>query len=260
MTEFDEKEIRDHLERAVAPIDPIAPPLDVLRARAVKLRRFRISAGGGLLAAAAAAVTVAVVVVPASGSSSVHIAAAPSLGSLTSYASSHGGKHVAGPELDGSHYVGAYATKQAIVVVRYASGHWHADGKPITKYGAGKYVQRLGDGGTIVPGHASFTMRYIGGDVSYFGGVIYDANGTWKPAHFGKCADHPNLSCAYAGNEQPYGHIVAGSFVSTSNSCKPSCAAGTDYLITWRWNAATKQFATDDAHIVKYKVYKVPTS
>ena len=257
MNDINEQEIRERLERAVAPIDPIAPPLDAVRARAVKLRRFRISAGGGLLAAAAAAVTLAVVVVPANGSQNVRVASAPSRTSLTSYASAHGGKHVAGPELDSSGYVGAYTTKQAIVIVRYGAGRWHPDGAPVTKYGPGKYVQRLSVGGDVVTGHASVAVRTIGGDVSYFGGMLYDANGTWTPAHFAKCAHHPNLSCAYAGSEQPYGHVVSGRFYSVSNNCMPNCAGGTDYSITWRWDAAKKQF--EATQIVKYRVYHVPS-
>ena len=144
MSTIDEQAIREQLERAVAPLDPVAPPLDLMRERAVKLRRFRISVAGGLVAAATAAVTVAVIVVPANGSQRAKIqdATAPSQASLTSYASAHGGKHVAGPVSDGSHYVGAFATKQAIVVVKYAAGHWRADGSPITKFGPGKFVRR----------------------------------------------------------------------------------------------------------------------
>lgn len=251
MSKFDEEEIRAHLQRAVAPLDPVAPPLDLLRERAVKLRRFRISAGGGLVAVAAAAVTVAVLVVPASGSQGIKPATAPSRDSLTSYASAHGGKHVAGPVADGSHYVGAYATKRAIVVVRYAAGSWHADGTPITQYGPGRFVQRLDDGGGVIPGHASFAVRYTGGDVSYFGGVFYDNNGTWTPARFAKCSNK-KLSCAYAGNEQPYGHIVNGTFVSVSNDCTPYCAAGTDYRITWRWSAATHRFVAVSERAIKH--------
>jgi hypothetical protein len=254
MNEMTEKEIRERLERAVAPIDPVAPALDVLRERAVKLRRFRISVGGGLLAAAAAAVTVAVVVVPANGSSSVHVAAAPSQSSLTKYAADHGGKHASAPVVDGSHYVGAYSTKNGIQVVSFGNGAWRADGSEITKYGP---AIKLGDASGVIPGHAAFAVRTIGGDVSYFGGVLYDANGTWTPAHFAKCPAHKALSCAYAGNEQPYGHIVGGEFYSVSNNCLPNCAAGTDYSITWRWNPAKKQFAA--AEIAKYRVYHVPS-
>ncbi|MGN6472843.1 MAG: hypothetical protein ACTHK4_04215 [Mycobacteriales bacterium] len=243
MTRLDEARIRDQLERAVAPLDPVAPPLDLLRERAVKLRRFRISAAGGLLAAAAAAVTVAVVVLPASGSQGVKVSSPPPRSSLTSYALAHGGKHVAGPELDGTHYVGTYATKAAIVVVRYVSGHWQPDGKAITAYGPGKFVTRLGEGGNVIPGRASFAMRYIGGDVSYYGGVFYDNHGTWKAAQFGRCSNR-NTSCHYAGNEEPYGHInKAGTFVSIHNDCTPSCAAGTDYRVVWRWDAAKQHFA-----------------
>lgn len=207
----------------------------------MKLRRFRISVGGGLVAVAAAAVTVAVVVVPANGSQSVHTAAAPSAASLTRYAAAHDGKHVAGPIADGSAYVGAYATKQAIVVVRYAGGAWHPDGAPVTKYGPGRFVTRLSDGGEVIPGHASVAVRTIGGDVSYFGGVMYDANGTWLPAHFAKCPNHKALSCAYPGTSQPYGHVAAGRFISVSNNCTPNCAAGTNYVITWRWTSARHQ-------------------
>jgi hypothetical protein len=254
MNEMTEKEIRERLERAVAPIDPVAPALDVLRERAVKLRRLRISMGGGLLAAAAAAVTVAVVVVPANGSSRVHVAAAPSQASLTKYASDHGGKHASAPVVDGSHYVGAYSTKSGIQVVSFGGGAWRADGSEITKYGP---AIRLADASGVIPGHAAFAVRTIGADVSYFGGVLYDANGTWTPAHFGKCPSHKALSCAYAGVSEPYGHVAAGNFVSVSNNCKPYCAAGTNYSITWRWNSAKKLFVVD--RIVKYRVYHVPS-
>jgi hypothetical protein len=238
MNSNNEKEIRELLERAVAPIDPVAPPLDALRARAVKLRRFRISVGGGLLAAAAAAITVAVVVVPANGTGNVHVATAPSQASLASYASAHGGKHVAGPELDGTTYVGAYATKKAIVVVRYASGAWHADGKPVTKYGPGQYVMSLGKGGAVVPGTGSFAVRTIGGDVSYFGGVLYDAKGTWTAAKFGTCG-HDKL--CYPSTTEPYGHIALGKFRSVSNVCNP-CSAGHEYRIIWKWDAGSSKF------------------
>jgi hypothetical protein len=239
MTRLDEAQMREVLERAVAPLDPVAPPLDLLKERAVKLRRFRISAGGGLLAAAAAAVTVAVVVLPASGAQRVKVTSPPPRSSLTSYASAHGGKHVAGPELDGSHYVGAYATKQAIVVVRYASGRWHPEGKPITTYGPGQFVQRLQDGGGVIRAHASFALRYTGGDVSYFGGVIYDDHGTWTDAKFGTCGHH---KLCYPGNEEPYGHVAAAHFVSVNNNCTPNCAAGTQYRVVWQWDATRSRF------------------
>lgn len=254
MNEINEKEIRERLERAVAPLDPVAPPLDALRERAVKLRRFRISVGGGLVAVAAAAVTVAVVVVPANGSQSLHTATAPSAASLSKYAAAHDGKHVAGPIGSGPYY-GAYADKAGIEVVKYAGGAWHADGT-VSKYGTGRFVMRIADGGDIVPGAVSFVERYRGGDVSYFGGVLYDANGTWTAAHFAKCPNHKALSCAYAGDSQPYGHIAMGKFVSVSNNCTPNCAAGTNYVITWRWDGAHKQFVA--ANVTKYRVYHVP--
>ncbi|HVW81939.1 MAG TPA: hypothetical protein VHB69_13460 [Mycobacteriales bacterium] len=253
MNDLTEKEIRERLERAVAPIDPAAPPLDVLRERAVKLRRFRISVGGGLLAAAAAAVSVAVVVVPANGSSSVHVSSAPSQASLMSYATAHGGTHASPPVLDGGGYVGAYSTKQAIQVVRYRGGSWQPDGQPITKYGP---AMKLSDAGDVVPGHAAFAVRTIGGDVSYFGGVLYDAGGTWTPAHFATCPAHKALSCAYPGVSQPYGHVADGHFESVSNNCKPYCAAGTNYVITWRWNSTKARFAV--ARITKYRVSAAP--
>jgi hypothetical protein len=251
MTDINEKEIRERLERAVAPLDPVAPPLDLLRERAVKLRRFRISAGGGLLAAAAAAVTVAVVVVPANGSQSVRTAA-PSAASLTKYAAAHGGKHVAGPIGSGPYY-GAFADKQGIEVVKYAGGAWHADGAPITKYGPGRFVIRIADGGDIVPGSPSFVERYQGGDVSYFGGVVYNDHGTWTAARFGKCSGYKALSCAYAGTSEPYGHVAMGSFVSDHNNCTPNCAAGKTYVVTWKWNATSSKFVV--TNVTRYRVY-----
>jgi hypothetical protein len=93
-----------------------------------------------------------------------------------------------------------------------------------------------------VPGHASFAVRTIGGDVSYFGGVLVDDGGMWTAARFAKCPDHKTLSCAYPGTTQPYGHLAHGAFVSVSNDCTPNCAAGTDYRITWRWKASERKF------------------
>ena len=240
MNQLDEKEIRERLDRAVAPIDPIAPPLDSLRQRAVKLRRVRVSAGGGLLAAAAAAVTAAVIVAPAHGSSTLN-AAAPSRASLTTFAAAQHGKHITGPIVDGSHYAGAFTTKKAIVVAEYRSAGWHTV-RTFTSYGDGQYVLKLSDGGSVIPGHASFALRTVGGDVSYFGGVVYDANGSWRGAHFAKCAGHPNLGCAYAGGEQPYGHVVNGRFVAIYDNCTPNCAEGTDYRVTWRWDEPQHRF------------------
>jgi hypothetical protein len=249
MTKMTEQEIRERLERAVAPIDPIAPPLDALRASAVKLRRFRISVGGGLLAAAAAAVTVAVVVVPASGSSHVSVASSPTPASLNAYASAHGGKHVVGPIKDVTHYAGAYTTKKAIVVVRFANGGWHVDGKPITKYGPGMYVQNLTDAGAVIPGAGAIDVRTQGGDVTYFGGILYDASGTWTPAKFGTCGHH---KLCYPGTTEGYGHVApSGSFVSLVNNCEPYCAAGTDYRITWAWSAAKERFEATSVKVLK---------
>lgn len=216
----------------------------------MQLRRFRISIGGGLAAVAAAAVALVVMVVPASGSQSVQTTA-PTQQSLSAYASAHGGKHVVGPELDGSAYVGAYSTTAGVVVVRYIDNHWRPDGSPVAKYNP---VRHIAPANGIVPGHAGFVVHQLGGDVSYFGGVLYDAGGTWKPAHFAKCAGHKNLSCSYGGATEPYGHVAGGAFVSVHNDCKPNCAAGTNHVVTWRWSTTGKRFVV--ASVVKYEVYK----
>jgi hypothetical protein len=249
---IDEQSIRDQLQRAVAPLDPVAPPLDTLRVQGARRRRVRWTSGAGLTAAAAAIVAVVIVVLPSDGSNQVNVAKAPSAESLATYAAAQHGKHVAGPIESSSGYYGAFAVTQGVEVVRYVDGAWQQDGPVITKYGPGRWVMRLSDGGGVIPARPSFAMRYVGGDVSYFGGVVYLtdeglASRGWVAARFGKCSNK-NLSCAYAGATQPYGHVVRGRFVSVSNDCKPYCAAGTQYRVTWQWNTAKRRFQVASTH------------
>ncbi|HVT64666.1 MAG TPA: hypothetical protein VHD81_05910 [Mycobacteriales bacterium] len=255
MNTIDEQAVRDQLARAVAPLDPVAPPLDVLRASASRRRRIRYSVGGGLAAAAAAIAAVILVVVPGDGSKQVTIGKAPSAESLAAFAATQHGKHIAGPIESSSGFYGAFAVKKGVEVVRFIDGSWQQDGAVITKYGPGRWVSQLSDGGAVVPGRPSFAMRYVGGDVSYFGGVIYLANeglGSrgWVPAHFGKCSNR-ELSCSYSGETQPYGHVVRGRFVSIHNDCTPYCAAGTDYRVTWQWDGMKRQFTVASERPIK---------
>ncbi|HWC33744.1 MAG TPA: hypothetical protein VG650_02840 [Mycobacteriales bacterium] len=250
MNAIDERAIREQLQRAVAPLDPAAPPLEELRARAARRRRLRYSLGATVAVAAAAIVAVVLVVVPGGGSSRIQVSQAPSEESLASYAAAHHGKHVAGPLETGSGYVGAYATKNAVVIARYVDGAWQADGSVARPHGAGQYILRLSGGESVIPGHASFAERDKGGDVTYFGGVFYDDNGTWRDARFARCANR-ELSCAYPGTGQPYGHVVGGKFVSIHNDCTPYCAAGTEYRVTWRWDAASQRFVVATQRVIK---------
>jgi hypothetical protein len=107
-------------------------------------------------------------------------------------------------------------------------------------------VERLTDAGAVVQGAPAFEMRYRGGDVSYFGGVLYLADentgqASWRAARFDRC-DVKGLSCEYRGTTQPYGHVVNGSVVSMHNDCTPYCAAGHLYRVTWQWSSADQRF------------------
>lgn len=250
MNTIDERAIRDQLERAVAPLDPVAPPLDALRERAARRRRLHYSLGAGVAVAAAAIVAVVLVVVPGGGSSKVVVGTAPSTDSLKAYAAAHHGKHVAGPIESGSGFFGAFAVKRGIQVVHYVAGEWQSDGAVVTKYGPGRWVMKIADAGAIIPGHPAFVERYQGGDVSYFGGVLSNVGGSWQAVRFAKCKQK-ELSCTYAGTSQPYGHIQGGRFVSIHNDCTPYCAAGTEYRVTWRWDAAAHHFTEASGHAIQ---------
>jgi hypothetical protein len=248
---IDEQAIREQLESAVAPLDPDAPPLELLRTRAVRRRRLRYSIGAGLTAAAAAIVAVVLVVVPGDGSKQqVSVDRAPSADSLAAFAATQHGKHVAGPIESTSGFYGAFAVKKGVEVVRYVDGAWQADGAVITDYGPGRWVVSLSGAGSVVPGVPSFVMRYRGGDVSYFGGVVALADGVWRAAEFATCSNR-ELSCWNPGTEQPYGHVVNGRFVSIHNDCTPYCAAGTDYRVTWKWYRAAGRFTVFSEHAIR---------
>jgi hypothetical protein len=244
MIALSEREVRDQLASALEQLDPPPPPLDELRSRAKRrTNRFRWGSAGVLAVAAAAVVAVLVVVIPNDGGSTpVQVATAPTRASLTDYASAHGGAHVTGP-LHGldptAGYFGAYSTKRAIVVVRYAGSTWSQDGAAITALGRGTFVQRIGAGPATNLARPSFAVRIIGGDVSYFGGVLVhpDASANWFAAKFGTCGHH---KLCYPGTTEPYGHPDKGGFVSVHNTCTPNCAEGNDYRVRWHWSG--KQF------------------
>jgi hypothetical protein len=243
-----EQTVRDLLEQAVAPLTPIAPPLDAVRARADRRRRLRLWLGAGMAAVTAAVVAVVLVVVPGEEPHQATIAAPPSVESLTAYAAAHGGKQVAGPITTATGYYGAFTVKRGVQVVRYRDA-WRPDGAVITKYGPGRWVVRLSGAGAVIPGGAAFEIRYQGGDVSYFGGVLSNAGGTWRAERFKRC-QVKLVSCVYPGVTQPYGHVADGRFVSMHNDCEPYCAAGHLYRVTWRWNPSEERFEVADAHRV----------
>lgn len=254
MNAVDERSIREQLERALAPLDPAAPPLDTLRAQAARRRRFRYSIGAGLTTVAAGIVVAVLIVVPGGKPKSVVVGNGPARDSLAAFAAAQHGKHLAGPIESSSGYYGAFTVKKGIQVARYAAGAWRLDGDVITKYGPGRWVVKMSDGGGVIPGRPSFQMRYQGGDVSYFGGVFFLADensghATWRAARFGRC-NLKKVSCYYPGETQPYGHVVDGVFTSIHNDCTPYCAAGTDYRFTWKWDSPEQRFTVATHHAI----------
>lgn len=243
-----DRDVRDQLERAVEVIDPTPPPLDGLRARAVRRRRVRRTGAGFLaIAAVAAIVIVAVVVVPGSkGNQTLRSADQPSRASLTAYADAHGAlKQLAGPYESGAGYFGAFTTKAGVAVATYRDDHWVQSGTTVTKLGSGRFINRLrfaaglwtsGETGAVPP---SIYLRTIGGDVSYFGSVLRESNGVWAPARFSGCG---HRDACTPGTSEPYLHESNVGLVSVNNSCTPYCAAGNEFKVRWRWEVASQRF------------------
>lgn len=245
MNAVDETQVRDQLERAVNVLDPVPPPLDLLRSRAARRRRTRRTVGGVMalaVAGAVAAIVVAVVTVAPGGTGRLQVASPPTHESLVRFAKSHSGLKVAGPFEGKPGWYGAYTTKRAIVVAAYAGGRWHQDGPVVTSLGKGRFVTGLGPGPRLGASATtpSITVRVIGGDVSYFGSVLRRADGRWRAARFGTCG-HDRL--CYPSSSEPYGHLTAAGFVSVNNDCTPNCAAGTEYRVTWKWRPVLGKFA-----------------
>jgi hypothetical protein len=254
MNPTDEMSIRDQLDRAVRLLDPVAPALDNLRARAGRRRRNRRATGGFMAVGVVGAMTAifATVIVGApSGKASLQVAAAPTHQSLVRFATANGGLKIAGPYGGKSAWYGAFSTKHAIVVADYDGTRWRADGPAVTSLGKGQLVTRLGRGpqlgGEATP--TSFAVRVIGGDVSYFGSVLRRSSDSWGAAKFGGCG-HSGL-CYTPSTSEPYGHRVGAGFVSVNNNCTPNCAVGTEYRVTWRWSAPKDKFLAVSEHAPK---------
>jgi hypothetical protein len=175
----------------------------------------------------------------------------PTHASLVAYAKAHGGLKVAGPYAGNPGWFGAFSTKRAIVVVDFA-GHWRPDGPAVKSLGKGKFVTRLGRGPRLGAAATtpSIAVRILGGDVSYFGSVLRRGANRWQPASFGGCGHHK--LCFTPSNSEPYGHRVGKRFVSISNNCTPNCAAGTEYRVTWRWNAGTSKFVAKSERVLTH--------
>lgn len=245
MNPADETAIREQLDSALSVINSVAPPLDAVLSRATRRKRTRRIAGGFMaVAATGAAVAIVATVVSAAPThdATVKVGAAPSHASLVAFAKAHGAKKIAGPFRGTSGSYGTFTTKRAIVVAHYDGTQWQQDGAPVTKLGPGRFVMKLSKGPQLGNNVSSpsFAVRVVGGDVSYFGSVLYrDANG-WRPANFGTCGHHK--LCYSPSNSEPYGHVKGGQFVSINNDCTPNCAAGTEFHVFWKWNAAKAEF------------------
>jgi hypothetical protein len=241
MTVAYERDIRAQLERAVEIIEPVAPPLDVLRSRATKRTRARRT-GVGVVAVAAVVVIVliAVLVLPGSGGrETLQPAKAPTRASLQSYATSHGAlKHIIGPYNASPGFYGAYATKAGIQVVTYHRNRWARFAPVDTDLGNGRSISLMNFDRSFQMARStdrapSLYVRTIGADVSYYGFVIYFIDGDWYDGTF--MCPH-NVLCRPGTAGMPYFHRTpSGVLTSVINDCSPSCAAGSDYRLNWNW-------------------------
>jgi hypothetical protein len=248
MNAIDERDIRAQLDRAVAAIEPVAPPLDGLRARAGRRRRIRQGGAGFMaVAAVAAIVLIAVVVLPGGGGKqTLKTATAPSRASFVAFADARGGLKIVGPFEESNGFYGAFTTKAGIAIATYRAHHWTQSGPVVTSLGSGRYVNLLRFAPALPAAGSrdptpSVYLREIGGDVSYFGSFLRKVGNRWTTARFGSCGHHH--LCARAGNGEPYlHHGSAPGLVSIQNNCTPDCAAGTDYRVSWDWNPSQQQF------------------
>lgn len=240
-----EMSVREQLERAVRLLDPVAPALDTVRARAGRRKRTRRAAGGFMVvgvAGAVAAIFATVIAGAPAGKARVQIASPPTHESLVHFAKAHGGLKIAGPFAGQPGWYGAFSTKRAIVVADYVAAHWQTDGPAVTSLGKGQFVTRLGEGPRLGDSATtpSIAVRMVGGDVTYFGSVLRRGADRWLTATFGPCGHHG--LCYAPSNSEPYGHPAGTGFVSINNTCRPNCAAGTEYRVIWRWSPPKRKF------------------
>ena len=231
-------EVRQRLQSALEEITPLERPVPELRHAVGRRKRQRWFLAGGLgsaLAGAAAAVVVTLVV-GSNTTARLPISKSPTPPPLATYAHEHGGKRVAGPVNDASGEYGAYTTKKQIVVVKAVDGQWQQDGKPLHNPG---FLSGFRVGPTINSAGATFLLKTVGGDVSYFGMVVIRLDNGWHFARFGKCG----AGQCYPGNSEPYLRAGGSADVfSINNDCTPYCAAGTMYRVAWSWDPEQQKF------------------
>jgi hypothetical protein len=253
MKAVEENAVRELLAQAVSPIDPVAPPFASVRQRAVRRRRTRRTAGGFMVViatGAAVAIVASIVSATPGGNAELRAASAPTHASLVQFARAHGGhKLVAGPFTGSSGSYGVFARTKNIEVAAYGAGKWHQDGPDVSGLGNGSLVTHLGLGPKLNATTPSLWVGVIGGDVSYFGSVLYRGDHRWLIAHFGGCGHHG--LCPTPSTSQPYGHPAKEIFTSVSNNCTPNCAAGIDYRVTWSWRVAKHRFSAAAEHALK---------
>lgn len=252
-----EAKIREQLSQAVDVIDPVGPPIAAIRSRAAKRRRtFRLTGGLGAVALVGACAVVAAVVITASsgGTAELTPAAAPSTKSLTDFAVASGaidsrfGRQVAGPLQGSAGYFGAFTVKKGVNLAAWDGAAWHLDGSPVTKLGAGRFIMRLAQGPALDSAGTtpSVYVRGMGGDIAYFGSVLQRGAAGWHAVTFGGCGHH--RLCYPGADAVAYGHPTAGGFVSINNTCRPDCASGTEYRVSWRWSTAKDRFVSVGVH------------
>jgi hypothetical protein len=241
MNAIDESAIREQLARAVEVIEPVAPPLDGLRTRARRRSRARRTGWGMFaVAAVAAVVLIAVLAVPGGREQTLQPAKAPSRASLISFASAHHALHrVVGPyRASNGRYYGAYTVNAGIQVVTYHHNRWVSFAPVDTLAGNGRSTVLMKFDPSFqmtraMDGSPSIYVRVVGADVSYYGFVIYFIDGNWYNATF--LCPHNRL-CRPGTGGMPYFHRnYSGVLTSVINDCSPSCAAGTDYRLNWKW-------------------------
>ena len=254
----DENEIRTRLHAALDAV-PVAQRLVPTLASAVRRRRTRRFLIGGLGASMVAGAGALAVVLGGGAAPVSRVVNDPAATSPTSpasvalrgYLAAHGGTHATGPVTDRRGTWALDVEPDGAHVLAYQRTTWRSVsvvGRPMSRLPI--YGTALGL--SEVNGDVTFLVRSAGADAS-FDAIVVATDGGWGFAPF-QCGQ-TRVACAagqQAGVSLPSRFqlnlsIVDGTLHSSNNTCSPSCADGTLYDVTWKWNATSQQFdvATD---------------
>lgn len=250
---LDENEIRTRLHAVLDAVPVVQRPVPTLESAARRRRTRRFLIGG--LGVPIVAGAVALVVVLGGGAAPVsRVVSDPAATSPTSptsvalrgYVAAHDGTHATGPVTDRRGTWALDVERDGAHVLTYQQTSWRSVsvvGRPMSR----SPITGTALGLSEVNGDVTFLVRSDGADAS-FDAIVVATEGGWGLATFG--CGQTRVACA-AGEQDGVGlpsrfqlnlAIIGGTLHSSNNTCSPSCADGTFYDVTWKWNATSRQF------------------